>query len=114
MRPVQYGLGFLLMALIAGSAAAVAPVDPNSAPNPYREDSGWAKHGAGRNFGSTPALALDPDGRTLWVVDRCGGQTCDGSNIDPITRYDASGRVLTTFGSQMFVRPHGVYVDKDG
>src|SRR2546430_3792513 len=68
----------------------------------------------GRNFGSTPGLALDKDGKSLWVFDRCGGNTCENSNIDPVTKYDASGKVVTTFGAKMFVRPHGITVDNDG
>jgi sugar lactone lactonase YvrE len=111
---IKHAFGIAAIAGLALSASAFAQSDPNSAPNPYREDTGWAKHGAGRNFGSTPGLALDRDGKSLWVFDRCGGQSCEGSNIDPVTKYDASGKVVTTFGAKMFVRPHGVYVDKDG
>src|ERR1700692_4682102 len=94
----KYGF---VVALLAGTALAQS--DPNSAPNPYREDSGGAKHGAGRNFGSTPGLALDRDGKSLWVFDRCGGNGCENSNIDPVTKYDASGKVVTPFGAKMFV-----------
>jgi sugar lactone lactonase YvrE len=112
--PHHLKLGIAIVAGIAITGVALAQSDSNSAPNPYREDSGWAKHGAGRNFGSTPGLALDRDGKSLWVFDRCGGQTCENSNIDPITKYDASGRVVTTFGAKMFVRPHGITVDNDG
>jgi DNA-binding beta-propeller fold protein YncE len=110
----QLKFGIAIVAGLAITSVALAQSDSNSAPNPYREDSGWAKHGAGRNFGSTPGLALDRDGKSLWVFDRCGGQTCENSNIDPITKYDASGRVVTTFGAKMFVRPHGITVDNDG
>jgi len=106
--------GIVLLSGIAIAGVAAAQSDPNSAPNPYREDAGWAKHGAGRNFGSTPGLAIDRDGKSLWVFDRCGGQTCENSNIDPLTKYDASGRVVTTLGAKMFVRPHGITVDTDG
>ncbi len=109
---LKYAFGFGIAASIALSAATLAQSE--SLPNPYREDTGWAKHGVGRNFGSTPGLALDRDGKSLWVFDRCGGQGCEGSNIDPITKYDASGKVVTTFGAKMFVRPHGVFADKDG
>ena len=110
----QLKFGIAIISGIAVAGVAFAQSDSNSAPNPYREDTGWAKHGAGRNFGSTPGLALDRDGKSLWVFDRCGGQTCENSNIDPITKYDALGRVVTTFGAKMFVRPHGVTVDTDG
>ena len=106
--------GLATIAGLAVSAVALAQSDPNSAPNPYREDTGWAKHGAGRNFGSTPGLALDRDGKSLWVFDRCGGNTCENSNIDPVTKYDATGKIVTTFGAKMFVRPHGVSADAEG
>ncbi|HMI96237.1 MAG TPA: peptidyl-alpha-hydroxyglycine alpha-amidating lyase family protein [Micropepsaceae bacterium] len=112
---MRYALGIATIAATALSATVgFAQSDPNSAPNPYRADEGWAKHGMGRNFGSTPGLALDRDGKSLWVFDRCGGNTCENSNIDPVTKYDASGKVVTTFGAKMFVRPHGVTVDNDG
>jgi DNA-binding beta-propeller fold protein YncE len=109
----QLALGIALCTCVAVAGAALG-ADSNSAPNPYKLEEGWAKHGAGRNFGSTPGLALDRDGKSMWVFDRCGGNGCEGSNIDPITKYDANGNVLATFGAKMFVRPHGVYADKDG
>jgi len=110
-----YALGVAVAAATVLSASlSFAQSDPNSAPNPYRLDEGWAKHGMGRNFGSTPGLALDRDGKSLWVFDRCGGNTCENSNIDPVTKYDASGKVAITFGAKMFVRPHGITVDNDG
>jgi sugar lactone lactonase YvrE len=84
------------------------------APNPYKLEDGWAKHGAGRNFGSTIGLSPDPDGKSFWVFDRCGGNTCENSNIDPITKYDASGTVVKTLGAKMFNRPHGFFVDSEG
>jgi DNA-binding beta-propeller fold protein YncE len=108
MKAFMLGVG---LAAIAGYALAAAN---NAAPNPYKEEMGWAKNGAGRNFGSTIGLAMDPDGKSIWVFDRCGGNTCEGSNIDPITKYDASGSVVKTLGAKMFVRPHGFTVDKDG
>jgi DNA-binding beta-propeller fold protein YncE len=114
MRQFKHAFSVATIAAIAISAGAFAQSDPNSAPNPYREDTGWAKHGAGRNFGSTPGLALDRDGKSLWVFDRCGGQSCENSNIDPVTKYDASGKVVMTFGAKLFNRPHGVFVDNDG
>src|SRR5690348_7483675 len=70
----QLKFGIAIITGIAITGVAFAQSDSNSAPNPYREDTGWAKHGAGRNFGSTPGLALDRDGKSLWVFDRCGGQ----------------------------------------
>lgn len=105
---------FMLGAALVAIAGYALAASNNAAPNPFKEEQGWAKNGAGRNFGSTIGLAMDPDGKSLWVFDRCGGNTCEGSNIDPITKYDASGTVVKTLGAKMFVRPHGFTVDKDG
>src|SRR3954465_346389 len=96
-RAFGYAFGIALAASTALSGGVLAQAESNSAPNPYRLDDGWAKHGMGRNFGSTPGLALDRDGKSLWVFDRCGGNTCENSNIDPITKYDASGKAVATF-----------------
>src|SRR5258706_10968666 len=111
----RYALGVAVAAATVLSAGlSFAQSDPNSAPNPYRLDEGWAKHGMGRNFGSTPGLALDRDGKSLWVFDRCGGNTCENSNIHPITKYNASGKMVATFRAKMFVPPHGLTVDNEG
>ena len=38
----SFTLGVALAAVIAGSSLAQNTPNPNSAPNPYREDAGWA------------------------------------------------------------------------
>ena len=50
--------------------SAVAPT--NDAPNPYQTIEGWAKMPAGRAWGSTSAVDIDKDGRSIWVAERCG------------------------------------------
>jgi DNA-binding beta-propeller fold protein YncE len=73
------------------------------------------------------AVAIDNDGESVWVANRCGanpnvpaGQspfaydTCVGSNVAPVMKLDAAGNVLKSFGAGMFVFPHKVYVDRDG
>ncbi len=110
-RAMKYPFGAAIAAAaVAGSVVWAA----DAAPNPYRAEDSWAKHGAGRNFGSTVGINTDRDGRSVWVFDRCGGNTCDASNIDPLTKYDATGKVVATLGAKMFVRPHGFSVDAEG
>jgi len=98
----------LIFAVMLTTAAALA-ADP---PNPYRTIENWAKL-PDRQFGSSSAVDIDVDGKSIWVADRCGANTCVGSNVAPIHKYDASGKLLTSFGEGMFVFPHGIYVDKD-
>jgi hypothetical protein len=80
--------------------------------NPYRED-GWAKLPDGRKLGQTSAIGVDRDGG-VWIFERCGTNTCAGSNVAPIVKFDASGKYVRSFGAGMFVFPHGMHVDKDG
>jgi DNA-binding beta-propeller fold protein YncE len=39
---------------------------------------------------------------------------CDGSSLDPILKFDASGKLVTHFGAGMLLFPHGLHVDPDG
>jgi hypothetical protein len=90
----------------------VAPV--NDRPNPYRALENWARLPAGRAWGSTGAVDIDRDGQSVWVVERCGGNSCAGSPLAPILKFDVSGALVRSFGAGLFVVPHGLFVDRDG
>jgi sugar lactone lactonase YvrE len=105
-----------IAAVIVMSAAptcAQTAADPNAAPNPYRLDEGWAKQPMGRGFGSTIGLNVDRDGKSMWIYDRCGGNSCEGSKIAPLNKYDSSGHVVASLATGLTVFPHGLYVDQD-
>lgn len=117
----------LAVVAITGDRAPTQTISPtNSAPNPYRAIYDWAKMPEGRAWGSTSGVDVDPDGTSVWVAERCGafappsqmkpGQAfaCDGSNLDPILKFDASGKLVRSFGAGMFVFPHGLHVDRAG
>ena len=94
-------------------AAIAASAQPNSEPNPYRTVENWFKLPEGRTWGSTSAVDIDPKGH-IWVGERCGANSCAGKSDDPILEFDPSGKLLKSFGSGMFIFPHGIYCDKDG
>lgn len=114
---VGFGLAIAMILVIATfPTRARSQADPqpvNSLPNPYRTVENWAKLPEGRPWGSTAGVALDRNGN-IWVAERCGANTCAGSNLAPILEFDPSGKLLTSFGAGMFVFPHGLTVDKDG
>ena len=85
----------------------------NSAPNPYRTIADWAKLPEGRTWGATAGVAVDRHDN-IWVAERCGANSCAGSDLAPILEFDPSGKLLKSFGAGMFVFPHGITVDKDG
>ena len=101
------GLGVSTRIFAQGNTA------PNSQPNPYRTVENWAKLPGGRTWGSSSAVAIGPDG-SIWVAERCGANTCAGSNLAPVLRFDHSGKLLKTFGEGLFIFPHGICVDKEG
>jgi hypothetical protein len=92
----------------------VAPGRAEAQPNPYRTVEGWAKMPAGRTWGSLSAVEVDRDGQSIWVGERCGANTCAGSSLDVVLKFDASGTLKTSFGSGLFVFPHGMFVDAEG
>jgi sugar lactone lactonase YvrE len=74
----------------------------------------WAKLPDGRTWGSTAGIDIGPDGN-VWAYDRCGANTCVGSSVAPILKFDrSSGKVLASLGAGMFNFPHGLHVDRDG
>jgi hypothetical protein len=112
---------------LAASVAAIAlcggrvytqgeVADParNALPNPNPTViKDWGKL-EGRTWGSTAGVDIGPDGH-IWAYDRCGANSCDGSNLAPILKFDrASGRLLASFGADMFAFPHGLHVDREG
>jgi sugar lactone lactonase YvrE len=100
----------------APAAASPASAESNNAPNPYRTVENWAKLPEGRMWGSLSAVDVDKDGKSIWVAERCGGNSAclDSPNVDPILHFDASGRLLKSFGAGLMVSPHGIHVDRDG
>jgi DNA-binding beta-propeller fold protein YncE len=89
-----------------------APV--NDRPNPFTTIEGWAKMPEGRTWGSTSAVDIDPDGTSIWVGERCGANTCVGSTLDPILKFDATGKLVKSFGAGIIMWPHGIHVDRQG
>ncbi len=80
--------------------------------NPYHED-GWSKLPNGRRWGQMSAIDVDAQGN-VWVFERCGANSCVGSNVAPVVKLDPTGKYVTSFGAGMFVFPHGIHVDKEG
>jgi sugar lactone lactonase YvrE len=100
--------------VLASVVAAQAPTPTNSSPNPYETVVGWAKMPEGRTWGSTSGVGIDKDGVSIWALDRCGANSCVGSNLPSILKFDASGKMVKAFGENVLQVPHGLTVDRDG
>src|SRR5918992_2472113 len=97
-----------------------APQPTNDAPNPYQTIENHFKLPEGRTWGSTSAVDIAPDGKTIWVAERCGANSCwdakagKMSELPVVLKFDQSGKLLASFGSGLMVFPHGIHVDRDG
>ena len=114
-------VSFELLTSVSRAQAPAPQIEPtNSAPNPYTTVEGWAKMPAGRPWGSTSAVGIDKDGKSVWVAERCGANRCvnqqtgEVSPVDVVMKFDEHGNMVKSFGAGMFVFPHGLYVDRDG
>jgi hypothetical protein len=83
-------------------------------PNPYRPVENHFKLAEGRWWGSTSAVDIDIDGRSIWVAERCAANSCAGSKLNPILKFDEAGRLRRRFGEGLFILPHGIHVDREG
>src|SRR5271154_2637334 len=93
----------------ADNATTVAPT--NDAPNPYKTVEGWAKLPDGRKWGSTSSVDVDRDGKSIWAMERCGANGCldrttgKVNPVDTILKFDASGKLVKSFGGGMLIFP---------
>ena len=131
MRYLVLSAALASAAVVGCAAGYVSNLDAtptNDLPNPYRSVAPWGKlpesHG---KWGALNGVHVDNDGRSLWVVDRCGANpdippgaspfqfdTCAGSSWAPVHKLDADGNMLRSFGAGRFVFPHKIYQDRDG
>src|SRR5437667_1779954 len=98
-RPVRFTRVAAIIAAIVVSAVAARAQD-----NPYRVVEGWPQLPASVKWGAVISVDADAKGN-IWVFHR---------NQPPILKFDPSGKLLLSFGTDMFVQPHGMTVDSDG
>ena len=92
-------------------AIAQSTTAPSLPPNPYRVVENWAQ--LGRAWGSTSAVDVDRQDH-IWVAERCGANSCAGSDLAPVVEFDSSGKLMKAFGAGLLLQPHGIATDADG
>src|SRR5437879_5226354 len=107
----RVALVMLGLVFAAETARPQVRTEPNAEPNPYRTIANWAQLPAGRVMGQVSAVDVDRRDH-VWVADRYVGTRCADSPLDPIMEFDASGKLLNSFGCGL--SPHGIGLDKDG
>lgn len=103
-----------VVALAEGMAPQGDVQSGNGVPSPYRTVDNLFKLSEGRWWGSTSAVDIDIDGTSVWVAERCSGNSCADSRLNPILKFDEQGNLQRRFGERMFIFPHGIHVDREG
>ena len=106
--------------LVTLALLSAAPLTAQNSSNAYAVVDSWAKLPGGREMGAVGKVTIDPDGRHIWAVVRCDagpdrfGSECLDSDLDPVIKFDPEGNVVESFGSGLFIWPHGIDVDPSG
>jgi len=100
------------------------PVSGEGLPNPTpMVTTNWGDLPAGREWGSTAGIDIDPIDGHIWAYERCGASSfgggvpvnCHTNPVDPVFKFDRhTGEVLANFGGGLMVTPHGIHVDQEG
>jgi hypothetical protein len=105
---VKFGLA-LAFAFLPLGAAAQGLNQPYGAP-----EHQWASPPSGGSWGSSAGIERGPHGE-IWAIDRCGANSCDGSDKAPIIELNTeTGKAIKAIGQGLFVFPHGLHVDRHG
>jgi len=106
-----------------GAAKVANPITGEGLPNPApKVTRNWGELPAGRKWGTSAGLDVDPKDGNIWGYERCGAGTagggpvdCENNPVDPIFKFDRNtGKVLANFGKGTMVTPHGISVDQQG
>ena len=108
-------VGLLVTPTMAMGQADMSPT--NDLPNPYVTQSGFFKLPADRGWGSSSTVDIHPDGESVWIAERCGGNAnacIENPDVNPVMLFDKDGNLVRSFGAGYITWPHGIHVDHDG
>lgn len=109
---VAAGIAAALAISLARVEAETAAMPSIDLPNPYAAGVKFGQLPDGRPWGGVIAVTPDRDGKSIWAFERCGGN-CLNSELPAVLEFDPSGKLVKSFGTGMFVFPHGIAVDAD-
>jgi DNA-binding beta-propeller fold protein YncE len=84
-------------------------------PTSFARDETFFKFPKTMKLGGASGIAIDKDGHSIWIYQRCGGQdVCIGTHDASLWKFDSNGNFVKAFLSDQIVYPHGLYVAPDG
>src|SRR6266704_791106 len=97
-RQTPWAFVFVMGAVLVSAPATRAQE------NPYHVVEGWPTLPSNIKWGAVISVDADPKGN-IWAFHRAQ---------PPILEFDRSGKLLKSFGTDMFVQPHGMTIAPDG
>jgi DNA-binding beta-propeller fold protein YncE len=109
-----------------GSPNVPNPITGEGLPNPApKVTKNWGQLPAGRTWGTSAGIDVDPKDGHIWAYERCGAGAaggagggpvdCDNNPVDPVFKFDRNtGAVLANIGKGVMVTPHGIALDSQG
>jgi len=97
-RQTAWAFVFVMGAVLVSAPATRAQE------NPYHVVEGWPTLPSNIKWGAVISADADPKGN-IWAFHRAQ---------PPILEFDRSGKLLKSFGTDMFVQPHGMTMAPDG
>jgi sugar lactone lactonase YvrE len=97
-RQAALACGFIIAATLVSAPSA------RTQENPYHMIEGWPTLPSNIKWGAVISVDSDAKGN-IWAFHRAQ---------PPILEFDSSGKLLKSFGTEMFVQPHGMTLAPDG
>ena len=107
-RSAKFAFGFAVIAMTSGAALKAQEISTN----PYHMNYNWDKLQA-QKIGVASGIRMDPDGKHLWILDRCGANGSADSDLDPMSELDMDGKMVQSFGKGLMSFPHGFFIDHE-
>jgi len=105
----------VLMGVSVSALAQVNVAPVNRPQGNYETIAEWVQLPDGQRMGASAGIEIDPDGRSIWVADRCGVNSCvDAPGRNMVFKFDANGKLLKSWGAGQLVTPHGMFIEADG
>jgi DNA-binding beta-propeller fold protein YncE len=121
------GAPTIALAAEQSAGAKIAnPITGEGLPNPTpKVTKNWGQLPAGRTWGTSAGIDIDPKDGHIWAYERCGAGAaggagggpvdCDNNPVDPVFKFDRNtGAVLANIGKGVMVTPHGIALDAQG
>jgi hypothetical protein len=121
-RALAAGAATLLVAAWGGPTAQTQSAAPNVVtgqgfPNPNPTvTKNWGQLPAGRKWGTSAGLDIDPKDGNVWGYERCGAGAgggagggpvdCETNPVNPVFKFDRkTGAVLANIGKDVMITP---------